>query len=193
MIPITFTVISSVNAEKVRFKPWVIVLLFGLGISVAYVTLGLIAVMTGAIFGSFNQSPWMRVLLANLFLVIGLNTMGWVRLPEFRAGNLQKINSIASIFLLGIFSGFTLSPCTLPVLSVILVYAASKGLITGILMLFLYAWGYNTILLLIGFFGNAFRSRLPKNGSWLHIVEWIIFLLCLGIAEWLLFQAGGLL
>ncbi len=192
MIPITFTVISSVNADKVRFKPWAIVMLFGLGISVAYVSLGLIAILTGSIFGSFNQSPWLRILLANLFLVIGLNTMGWVKLPEIRAGSLHKVNSVTSIFLLGIFSGFTLSPCTLPVLSVILVYAASKGLATGVLMLFLYAWGYNTILLLIGFFGNAFRNRLPKNGNWLHGVEILIFILCLGIAEWLFVQAGSL-
>ena len=192
MIPITFTVISSVNAEKVRIKPWIIVLIFGFGISVAYVSLGLIAVLTGSIFGSFNQSPWLRVLLANLFLVIGLNTMGWVRFPEFRAGTKQRANSVASIFLLGIFAGFTLSPCTLPVLSVILVYAASKGLVTGVLMLFMYAWGYNTLLLLIGLFGNTFRSRLPKSGNWLHIVEVLIFLLCLGIAEWLLVQSGSL-
>lgn len=192
MIPITFAVISSVNAEKVRFKPWVIVMIFGLGISAAYVSLGLIAVLTGSIFGSFNQNPWLRVLLANLFIVIGFNTMGWVKLPEVRAGGMQKANSMISIFILGILSGFTLSPCTLPVLSVVLVYASTKSILVGCLMLFLYAWGYNTILLLIGFFGNAFRARLPKSGGWLHMVEIAIFLLCLGIAEWLLVQAGSL-
>ena len=192
MIPITFTVISSVNPEKVCFKPWQTVLIFGLGISLAYVLLGLIAVLTGSIFGSFNQNPWIRLVLANVFIIIGFNTMGWIKLPQFQANTQQPINSVASIFLLGLFSGFTLSPCTLPVLSVILLFAANKGLLMGALMLWCYAWGYNTLLLFIGLFGNTFRTKIPKSGNWLHTVEFVIFLLCLAIGEWLLIQAGSL-
>ncbi len=192
MIPVTFGVITGINAEQMRFKPWQIVLVFGLGISAAYVALGLIAVLTGSIFGSFNQNPWMRLILANVFIVIALNTMGWISLPSIRSGGAQKANSILSVFILGIVSGFSLSPCTLPVLSVILLYAANKGLLIGSLMLFLYAWGYNTLLLLIGFFGNSFRTILPKSGKWLHAYEIAVALMCLILAQWLIIQAGAL-
>lgn len=191
MIPITFTVLSSVNTRPRKYGSLLAVLTYGMGLSLAYAAIGIVAVLSGGIFGSFFQTIWVKIFIANLFMLIGFNTMGWVRLPQVHFQR-RQLHSMFSVFTLGFVSGFTLSPCTLPLLSVVLSFAAGKSVLMGAFLLWVYAWGFFTILLLLGLFGNRFRNRLPKSGNWLRGVELVLFLLCLAVAEYFLIQAGSL-
>lgn len=187
MIPITLSIVTSVGDRQKM--SWLNLLWYGTGLSLAYVMLGALSVLSGQLFGSILQNLWVKIFVGNIFLLIAFNTFGWIRLPQL---NLQgkKIESRLSLLSLGIVTGLTLSPCTLPVLAIVLAYASTTSLMIGMLLLWAYAWGFFMILLLIGIFGNRFKNTLPKSGQWLNRVETALGLLCLGIGEYFIFQAG---
>lgn len=189
MIPITFSIITATKESKRH--PLFSVLLFGLGLSLAYVGLGAIAVATGGIFGSFLQYPIIKIVIANIFFLLAFNSVGWLALPQ---KHMQKMNigSPVSLIIFGFLTGLTMSPCTLPVMAIILAYASTQSLFNGMLLMWVYAWGFFSVLLLIALFGESAKTKLPKSGKWLNIIKWAMFALCLGVGQWFLMQAGGL-
>ncbi|MDA1354325.1 MAG: sulfite exporter TauE/SafE family protein [bacterium] len=189
MIPITFSIITATKESKRH--PILSVLLFGFGLSLAYVALGAIAVASGGIFGSFLQYPWIKIAVANVFFLLAFNSVGWLTLPQKHIQK-AKINSPFSLIIFGALTGLTMSPCTLPILAIILAYAATQSLINGMLLLWVYAWGFFAILLLIAFFGESAKTKLPKSGNWLSVTKWAMFALCFAVGQWFLMQAGGL-
>ena len=146
--------------------------------------------LSKGIFGSFLQSVWVKIAIANVFFMIALNTMGWFRLPQVYVNNL-KVNSKGALVLYGFLTGFTMSPCTLPVLSLVLAFAAQNSLIVGASLLWVYAWGFFSLLFLVAIFGTNFKNKMPKSGPWLRKVEVVLFVLCFGIGEWFLIASGG--
>jgi len=150
----------------------------------------MIAVLTKGIFGSFLHNIWIKIAIANLFFVIAFNTMGWIRIPQVYLNNM-KLQSKSSLVLFGFLTGFTLSPCTMPVLAIVLAFSSQSSLLIGSLMLWVYSWGFFSILLLVALFGAEFKKKIPKSGPWLRKIEWALFILCLGIGEWFLLTSGG--
>lgn len=190
MIPMTLSVITSVGGKETSFAERLkTLLIYGSGLSLSYVTLGIIAVLGGGFFGSISQSLWVKILIANIFFLIALNTMGWIQLPQFHK-NGKPTQSKWSLLGFGYFTGFSLSPCTLPALAVVLAFASQTNLVMGSILLWAYAWGFFTLLLLLGLFGLSFKNKLPKSGPWLRRIEWLLFVICMAIGEWILLSIG---
>jgi thiol:disulfide interchange protein DsbD len=100
--------------------------------------------------------------------------------------------TVLGAFVLGATSGFIAAPCTTPVLTTILSYiASSKSVVFGGLLMFSFACGLGTILVVVGTFTGAMKI-LPRSGKWLQNIKLASGLLILALAEYFVFKAGTL-
>ena len=166
-----------------------------LGIAVTYSALGIIAVATGTLFGSLSSNIWILFGVANLCILFGLSMLDVFVLHIPFIANLQGKNkpkggSFLGVFLLGIIFGLVASPCTAPVLGVILTFvAASHSYVYGAGLLFTYAIGVGILLIAIGTFAGAV-SHLPKSGAWMVKIKKIFGWLMIAMGEYFLIQMG---
>jgi len=79
------------------------------------------------------------------------------------------------------------------VLAILLTFVASTGdMVYGGLLLFVFAFGLSTLLILIGTF-SKFLSALPKSGNWMNGVKIFMALIMFAAGEYFLVQMGLLL
>jgi cytochrome c-type biogenesis protein len=95
-------------------------------------------------------------------------------------------------FLIGATSGIIIGPCTAPVLAVLLGFVAmGTNLILGMSLLFVFAFGMGTLLIIAGTFAGMIAA-MPRSGKWMirinHIFGWIL----IGGGEYFLYTAGTL-
>ncbi len=214
MIPITVSVVGGLGPAR---KTWKEVYFRGLayvaGMTVVYSFLGVIAGVTGKVFGSMtNTSAWY------LFLGVVMNGAAlWMmdifhfdpavlmdqlkrkwnhsarpHHPATHHSHPKKHEEATWIgaFLLGVSSGFIAAPCTTPVLTSILAYIAktqSVGL--GFALMTSFSLGLGTLLLAISAFTGALQI-LPKSGQWMKTIKVGSGLILLAFAEYLIYRAG---
>jgi cytochrome c-type biogenesis protein len=190
MIPITFAILGK-GAEEGEDKSRLTkrVLAYGFGVAMSFVSLGVVAVLSRSMFGAITQHILFKIFAANLFIFIGLSTLGVVSLPQINFGK-KNYQSFWGLFFVGLTAGLSLSPCTIPILAVVLGFAAQTSLIVGSLMMWMYAWGFMTLILLLTLFGRKALDRVLTNKRYMHVMDKILALLCFGVAEWLLLMAG---
>ena len=93
-------------------------------------------------------------------------------------------------FLIGMVSGVVIGPCTAPALGVLLGYVAVKtNVLLGMGLLFVFAFGMGTLLIIIGTFAGVIAA-LPKSGAWMTKIKFISGLILIGAAEYFLYIAG---
>ncbi|MCM2324074.1 MAG: sulfite exporter TauE/SafE family protein, partial [Oligoflexia bacterium] len=171
MIPITVSVIGQSGAR------WREVALRGAayvgGMALIYSILGVLAGLTGKVFGSLTNTPGWYVGLGLLMTAAALIMMdvvpfdpllvwervrrrlGFGRNKAHRHPSAQERSELSFLeaFSLGAGSGFIAAPCTTPVLASILGYIAktqSVGL--GLALMLAFSLGLGTLLLLIAAF-----------------------------------------
>ena len=110
MIPITVGILSGTSAgQRSRARTVRLTLAYVTGLALFYAILGLIAGLTGSLFGTVSSSPWARLTIGNLLLVFGLAMLDVIpvsaprRLLEWTAG--LTGGSYPGVFLLGATSG----------------------------------------------------------------------------------------
>ena len=159
-----------------------------LGLSLVYALLGIIAALTGSMFGDLTANPYIYLAFGVMLLALGGNMMDWYYMP---IPSFIKKGSSAP-FLMGVTSGLVASPCTAPVLAGLLLYVASKkAVVSGGLLMFTFAIGMNTILLALGF-SASLATKLPKSGKWMVIVKKVLSLIIIGSGIYFIFKAGTL-
>ncbi len=73
MIPITASVLAgSAEHGAPRSKVVGLTFTYALGLAMLYATVGLIAGLSGTLFGTVSASPWTRLAIGNLLLIFGL-------------------------------------------------------------------------------------------------------------------------
>lgn len=162
--------------------------LYGLGITLAYGILGLLAALCGLIFGSIQGSPWFNLAIASLFIVLGLSMLG-VFAIDFSKGRGSiaswrgKMNPSVFAFVMGVVSAILAGACVVPVLVAVITYTADQ-----------YAAGHTIALALPFVFGLGMAMPwplmgsglqvLPKPGAWMPWVNKIFGILLFGAAVW---------
>lgn len=179
MIPINLMIIGK---SAVR-GAW-----YGLGIAVAYGTLGVLAAVGGLAFGTIQGNPWFNVGISALFVVLALAMSGlfFIDLSKKRAGLAQKKQSMLPwlfAFFMGLVSAVLAGACVAPILiSVLLLtsnlYAAGNRLVLA--LPFVLGLG---MALPWPFLGAGMRV-LPKPGAWMKWVNRAFALLVLVFAAW---------
>ena len=139
---------------------------FVVGLAVVMSILGAVAALMGTMFG--DVGPYWYFVVAVILLVMGLQLSGLIKLKL--GGNAQRFlprrtGLIGALILGGLF-GLVLSPCASPVLAVILTAAAVKGEVAyGSTLLFAYALGQGTLVILAGTFTGVIESFLQSKGA----------------------------
>jgi cytochrome c-type biogenesis protein len=176
LIPITASIISARNiGAKNKLQSFLLSLTYVLGLSVTYSIIGIISAIAGLFFGSIQNHPLTFLFVGVIITFFGLSMLDIVSLRHitFLEKYLNKApkKGYFSIFLLGLTSGLIVAPCTAPVLgTLITIISVNKNIIFGSFLMFSFAIGMSTILLIIGTF-SGFLTHLPKSGKWLKFIK----------------------
>jgi thiol:disulfide interchange protein DsbD len=174
MVAVTVSIFGAREAKS-RWEGAALSGAFVLGIVAMFVPLGVVAGLTGSIFGSVLQSRWVVVSMASLFLVLAVSLFGAfeLALPSALTNRLATLGGIGykGAFLLGLACGLIASPCTGPVLTGILTWIAkTKSAPMGALAMGAFALGLGAPFFAVG----AFAVQLPKSGRWMVHVKSIL-------------------
>jgi len=187
MIPITLAVLGTKDHGHSRRQGFKLSLSYVFGIAMTYAILGVVAAKTGALFGSLLGHPVVVSLIALLFVIMGRSMYGFfeIQAPAAltnRLANTKTQKGIIGAFLSGLIAGVVASPCVGPVLISILAYVAqTQNMVTGFVLLFVYALGLGQLFLVIGTF-HTFLQRLPRSGVWMENVKYVFGTMMIGMA-----------
>jgi thiol:disulfide interchange protein DsbD len=193
MIPITAGVIGSSNLDGSKVRGFTLSLCYVAGMALTYAALGLFAAATGKFFGTVSTHPVTLIAIGNILLLFALSMLDVFHLPHFGGNSKVRMRGLPGVFLIGMSSGMIVGPCTAPVLGSLLAYVGTTGnLALGGAMLFVFAFGMGTMLLLVGTFSGMLAS-IPRSGPWMETAKKIIALLIIVLAQYLFVQAGRMM
>lgn len=193
MIPIVLAYVGSRSAgEKTRLSSFLLSLGYVVGMATVYALLGMIAALTGTLFGRIGTSPWALLVVANVLILFALNILEVIQFPTWFLSRPPEpaARGVAGAFLIGAASGLVASPCTSPVLFGLLTFVATnRSIVYGGLLLFAFSMGMGILLIAVGTFSGV-AAALPRPGRWMVGVKKVLGLLMLGLAEYYLIKAG---
>jgi thiol:disulfide interchange protein DsbD len=178
--------------EKTRARSFLLSFSFVVGMAAVYSLLGMIAALTGGLFGSISTNPWALLIVANILILFALNMLEVIPFPKWLSGPSMKPagGGVVGAVLIGAASGLVASPCTSPVLFALLTYVATnQSVVYGGTLLFAFSMGMGILLIVAGTF-SGLAAALPKPGGWMAGVKKVLGLLMLALAEYYLIQAG---
>ncbi len=195
MIPITAGILGgTAGPDAARGRTVALTLTYVSGLALLYATLGLLAGLTGSLFGTVSASPWARFAMGNLLLIFGLAMLGVIpvsapqRLMAW-AGGLGG-GSYPAVFLLGATSGVVAAPCGAPAFAAVLTWVGSTGsAMWGFIYLFVFSMGMMALLVAVGLF-SGLLTALPKSGPWMLWIKRAAGVVMLAIAEYYFIQMG---
>jgi thiol:disulfide interchange protein DsbD len=195
MIPITASVITGTAREnQPRSRTVGLTLTYVVGMAMLYAFLGMLAGLTGTLFGTVSASPWARLAIGNLLVVFALFMLDVFPVPVPRKllawASEREGGSYGAVFLLGASSGVVAAPCGAPAFAVVLTWvAATQAGLMGFIYLFVFSLGMTALLVVVGLSSGAL-ARLPRSGPWMVWMKRSAALVMLVVAEYYIFQAG---
>ena len=198
MIPITAGIISGTSgAQASRGRTAGLTLTYVAGLALFYAVLGLVAGLTGSLFGTVSASPWTRFAIGNLLLVFGLAMLDVFamsaprRLLEWAAG--LSGGSYPAVFVLGATSGLVAAPCGAPAFAAVLTWVATtRSAVLGFVYLFAFSLGMTALLVAVGLFSGTLAA-LPRAGAWMVAIKKGAGVIMLAVAEYYFIQMGRVL
>ena len=195
MIPITAGALAGVDAQgRSRRRTIGLTLTYAVGLALFYAVLGLIAGLTGSLFGTIGSSPWARLAIGNLLLVFALAMLEVipVRVPAGLASWAGGLGggSYGAVFLLGATSGIVAAPCGAPAFAAVLTWVAgTQSAVLGFIYLFVFSLGMTALLVVVGLFSGALAA-LPRAGAWMIWIKRAAGVVLLLMAEYYFVKAG---
>lgn len=201
MIPITVALVGGQTAgvrERGRTRALVLTLTYVLGLALVYALLGLVAGLTGSLFGAISTNPWLYFLMGNLLLAAALMMLDVIPIPVpqrliARAAAVGDGGRLSGVFAMGAASGLVAAPCSAPVMAAVLAWVSttqSAGL--GFLYLFVFSFGMCTLLIAVGV-STGLVARLPRSGIWMIWIKRALAAVLIGVAQYYFIQMGMLL
>ncbi len=197
MVPITAAIVGGTGTGTAvpRSRVLWLTLAYVIGLALVYSLLGLLAGLSGTLFGTVSANPWLLFGMANLLLLAALAMLDVipVRLPAVIAAKSASVGEsgrAGGAFLMGAASGLVAAPCSAPVMAAVLTWVSrTKSAGLGFLYLFSFSLGMCTLLVAVGLFSGTV-SRLPKAGVWMIWIKRVFALTMIGAAEYYLIKAG---
>jgi thiol:disulfide interchange protein DsbD len=195
MIPITAGVIAgTAGVAAPRRRVVLLTLTYVLGLALLYAVLGLIAGLSGTLFGTVSASPWARFAIGNLLLIFGLAMFDVipVRVPHGLTTWASGLGggSYPAVFLLGATSGVVAAPCGAPAFAAVLTWVSTTGSpLLGFTYLFIFSLGMTALLVAVGIFSGTL-ARLPRSGRWMIWIKRAAGVILIAMAEYYFIQMG---
>ncbi len=198
MIPITIGVLGGSGAgQRSKGRVALVTLAYVVGLALVYASLGLVAGLTGSLFGTISSNPWAYFVFANLLLLAAL-----VMLDVFAIAVPQRLvawaarfggDSLGGAFLMGATSGLVAAPCGAPAFAAVLTWVAgSQSAVWGFTYLFVFSIGMTAVLVVVGLAAGSVAA-LPRPGRWMVVVKRISGLVMLAMAEYYFIKMGQVL
>jgi thiol:disulfide interchange protein DsbD len=201
MIPITAAIVGgqSIGESKPpRTRTVLLTLSYVAGLAIVYATLGVIAGVTGTIFGTISTNPWLYFTMANVLVLAALAMLDVIpiRLPTGlvqKASTVGTAGRVSGAFIMGAVSGLVAAPCGAPVMAAVLTWVTTtQRAALGFIYLLSFSLGMCAILAVVGLFSGTV-TRLPRAGAWMVWVKRLFAIIMIGVAEYYLVKMGQLL
>ncbi len=187
VFPMLGVTVSIFGARRQEPLPRVLThaTLYVLGICVMYSSLGVVAALTGGLFGAALQNMWVNVGIGALMVALSLSMFGLYELqpPQWM---LQKLGgsasaSFAGTFMAGLGVGIIAAPCVGPfVVAVLAMIAQKQSPLFGFQTMFTLSLGLGAPYLLLGTFSNLLQ-KLPRSGDWMVWVKAVFGVILAGV------------
>jgi thiol:disulfide interchange protein DsbD len=197
MIPITLSIIGGTRASS-RAQRLGLALVYVAGLASTYSLLGLIAGLTGTMFGAISTNPWLYFAMANVMLLAAAMMADVIAVPvpasvQQRAASVGTGGRVGGAFAMGAVSGLVAAPCGAPVMAGILTWVTTtRSGVLGFFYLLAFSLGMCALLLVFALVADT-ALRLPRPGAWMIGVKRVFALVLLGVAEYYLISMGQLI
>jgi len=201
MIPITAAIVGGQSVGEARpslRRTFALTMSYVVGLATVYALLGVLAGITGTMFGAVSTNPWAYFAMANLLVLSALAMLDVIpiRVPAALLGRAAQAGTggrLVGAAVMGAVSGLVAAPCGAPVMAAVLTWVATTGsALLGFLYLLAFSVGMCAILVVVGLSSGAV-ARLPRAGTWMLWVKRGFAFVMLGVAEYYLVQMGQLL
>jgi len=158
-------------------------LMFVLGFSVVFISLGAVATTLGRVVREYF--PWLIRIAGLVIIIFGLHLTGLLKIKwlyaDKRLHTLNPRRSALGAFLVGFAFAFGWTPCIGPILTVILGFAAAEGtVLKGVLLLAVYSLGLAVPFLLTSLGIDrflAFYGRFKKHLQTVEIASGVLLIM----------------
>ena len=195
MIPITAGLLGGAGAAgRSRGERARMTALYVAGLAAVYASLGLIAGLTGSLFGSISANKWALLAMGNVLLVSGLAMLD-VFSVRASSGVLEWASRFGAespwgAFMMGATSGLVAAPCGAPAFAAVLTFVGATGSAAlGFTYLLVFSLGMTALLVAVGLSAGALAA-LPRSGAWMVWIKRAGGVLLLAMAEYYVFKAG---
>jgi thiol:disulfide interchange protein DsbD len=166
MIPITLG-FFAMQSDGRRSRRFALSASYVAGLVIMYSALGVLAALSGKMFGSWLQHPAVLIALAVLMLVLASSMFGaWeMTVPQFIARRSGGRAGLAGAGVMGLFVGIVAAPCVGPVVVALFTLVAEIGKpLIGFVMFAALALGLGSPYLVA-------LNALPRPGEWMVQVK----------------------
>ncbi len=150
MVPITLRLLARQGSRHYTNAT-----LYAAGIVICYTSLGLIAALSGGLFGSLLASKAFNIGFAAVMFILAMGMLGFGDLSQLQAlgsrlgsGKPSPLNTV----MMGMGAGLVAAPCTGPILAALLAYTARSGnsVAQSTALLGIYSCGFALPYILLG-------------------------------------------
>jgi thiol:disulfide interchange protein DsbD len=166
MIPITVG-FFAMQSEGRRSRRFALSASYVGGLVIMYAALGVVAALSGKLFGAWLQQPAVLIGFALLMLVLASSMFGaWeMTVPQFIARRSGGRAGVAGAAVMGLFVGIVAAPCVGPVVVALFTLVAEIGRpMIGFVM-------FGALALGLGFPYLVALNVLPRPGEWMVQVK----------------------
>jgi thiol:disulfide interchange protein DsbD len=185
LIPITVGFFTQQSKDR-EGSAFPLALAYVVGIGLTYSVLGVLAALSGAIFGSALQSPWVVGLIVVVLLSLATSMFGlWeLRVPGWAQRASGGRSGVFGALIMGLVMGFVAAPCIGPFVVGLLTYVGQRGdPFLGFLLFFTLAMGLGLPYLILGTFTGAV-NKLPASGMWMIGVRRVFGVILIAMAAY---------
>ena len=187
VIPLTVSFFGGQAHGKDR-RVFGLAALYVLGMATMYSALGVAAALSGKLFGSALQSPWVVGAIALVLVLLALSMFGLydIRMPSSWMQKTGARSGAAGAYAMGLLVGVVAAPCVGPfVLGLLAFVAARQSAPLGFLFFFVLSLGLGLPYLFLAAFSGSI-ARLPRAGVWMEGIKKIFGWVLLAMAAYFL-------
>ncbi len=185
LIPITVGFFTQQTKDR-EGSAFPLALAYVFGIALTYSVLGVLAALSGAIFGSALQNPWVIGVIVVVLLSLATSMFGlWeLRVPGWAQRASGGRTGVFGALIMGLVMGFVAAPCIGPFVVGLLTYVGQRGdPLLGFLLFFTLALGLGLPYLILGTFTGAV-NKLPTSGMWMGGVRRVFGVILIAMAAY---------